>query len=148
MDTQTVDTLKHLVETVENGQRGFADGAAKLAKDGNPVMAATFTELGHERAMFASELRSLHPEMFQLDDAMGTVPGAVHRGWLALKDALTGDNPHAVLDVAEQGEDHALKAFATALDSDLPDAVRAVVSRQSAEIQAAHDTVKALRDRN
>ena len=72
--------------------------------------------------------------------------GAMQRGWLTLKDAVAGDDPKAVLDAAEQGEDHAVSEFKDALDKDLPADVRTVVERQAQAVRAAHDRVKALRD--
>ena len=45
---------------------------------------------------------------------------------MALKDALSSDDPQGVLDAAEQGEDHAVKEFQSALDADLAQDARAV----------------------
>ena len=70
----------------------------------------------------------------------------LHRGWMSLKDALTGSSPSGVLDAAEQGEDHAVKEYDKALGSELSPELRAVVERQSAEVRAAHDEVRSLRD--
>lgn len=146
--TEVHDTLTELIDTIENGRRGFAQGAEKLAKDGHPELAKAFEELSRQRASFAAELRALSPDLtFDTADT-GTVPGALHRGWLALKDALSGNDPHGVLDAAEQGEDHAIADYSAALERDLPMTVRSVVERQYGEIRQAHDRVKALRDQN
>ena len=146
--TTTTDTLKKLVETSENGKRGFAEGAEKLSKDGHAAMAATFAELSRQRNTFAGELRALDPALVDAEESDGSVSGAIHRGWMALKDALNGDDPHGVLDAAEQGEDHAMKEFSAALEGGLPDAARTVVARQYAEITASHDKITSLRDQN
>ena len=145
--TAMTHTLKQLLETVENGKRGFAEGAQKLTKDGNMTIAATFAELSRQREKFSSELRALDPELGDFD-ADGTIPGAIHRGWMALKDALSSDDPQGVLDAAEQGEDNALKEFQSALDADLSQDARAVVARQYEQIKMSHDKVRALRDLN
>ena len=78
----------------------------------------------------------------------GSVPGALHRSWMALRDALTGDDPYAVLAAAEEGEDHAVAEYRKAVSADLPDPVRSTVERQAAEVKTGHDKVKALRDAN
>ncbi len=145
--TEMNHTLKQLLETVENGKRGFAEGAEKMTKDGNTTIAATFAELSQQREKFSSELRALDPELGDFD-ADGTFPGAIHRGWMALKDALSSDDPHGVLDAAEQGEDHAVKEFQSALDVDLPQDARAIIARQYEQIKMSHDKVRALRDLN
>ena len=76
----------------------------------------------------------------------GTIAGAVHRGWIAVKDVVTGDDASAIIGAAEQGEDHAKSKFHDALsDQSLTPAVRAVVERQAAQVASAHDYVSSLK---
>jgi uncharacterized protein (TIGR02284 family) len=77
----------------------------------------------------------------------GTAAAAVHRGWIALKDALTGSDPEAVLRAALQGEEHAVREYEKALDEDLSPPLREVVTRQLEQIRAARDQVKVLAER-
>ena len=137
---------KSLIQTLEDGKEGFAKGAEKLAGDGSAELAETFRTLSTQRAQFSAELEALAADYGDDIDESGTVAGALHRGWMTLKDALTGNDPRAVLDVAAQGEDHAVKEFKKALDGDLSADLRSVVARQAAEVQEAHDRVRALRD--
>ena len=51
-----------------------------------------------------------------------------------------------MLDVAEQGEDHAKSEYAKALDADISAGLRTVVARQYTEVQQTHDIVRDLRD--
>jgi uncharacterized protein (TIGR02284 family) len=146
--TTMTDTLKQLVETAENGERGYAEGAQKLQKDGHPDLAGIFERFSNQRATLAKELRTLDPNIGTTADAKGSLPGALHRGWLALKDAFDGSSPHGVLDAAEQGEDHAVSVFRDALDGDLAEPARSVVARHLTAIQQAHDEIKRLRNQN
>ena len=73
--------------------------------------------------------------------------GALHRGWMSIKDAVSGDDAKGVLDAAEQGEDHAKSEYADALKSDISAHLRTVVERQATQVKLVHDEVKALRDR-
>jgi uncharacterized protein (TIGR02284 family) len=58
---------------------------------------------------------------------------------------LTTDQ--AILDECERGEDVALSRYRKAMRrEELPRAVRQVVERQMAGVQANHDQIKALRD--
>ena len=70
-----------------------------------------------------------------------------HRGWMSIRDAVAGADPDGVLDVAEQGEDHAKAEYRTALESDISAHLRQVVERQQREVIAVHDAVRSLRDR-
>ena len=72
--------------------------------------------------------------------------GALHRGWINLKAALTRGEDHAILAECERGEDSAVEEFRKALDNGLSAPVREIVSRQYAKIKDAHDRVKDLRD--
>ena len=148
-DTNTISVIESLLETVEDGKIGFAEAADKLDQDGNPTLAAEMRELSQERLRMANELRSLATaEGVSIGNGEGTVAGAVHRGWMSFRDAISGDDAHAVLAAAEQGEDHAVAEFERALESEVPTAVRAVIERQYAEVRAAHDRVRDLRDSN
>lgn len=136
---------KDLVEILEDGKDGFAKGADKVAEDA-PEVAAKFREFSAQRDRFATELRGLAKNYGDEVHESGSAAGTVHRGWMALKDALSGSDASGVLDAAEQGEDHAVRAYKKALDGELSDSLRAVVARQAAEVKAAHDVVKAMRD--
>ena len=145
--TEDIEVLKDLVETLDNGKKGFADAADKLDGDGHPELAQQFRSYSEQRAQLSAELRDLASARGETIDTGGTVPGAMHRGWLAVKDAIHGSSPEGVLDAAEQGEDHAVSEFKSALDKDLSPDVAATVSRQYEEVRATHDAVRSLRDR-
>jgi uncharacterized protein (TIGR02284 family) len=76
----------------------------------------------------------------------GSVMGAMHRGWVSVKSALTTYDDKAVLEEAERGEDNAKARYAKALQKNLPADVRQVVERQMQGVQRNHDQVKMLRD--
>ena len=79
-------------------------------------------------------------------DESGSVKGTIHRGWMAVKDALSGSDPDGILDAAEQGEDHAVDSYKKALDEDISPDLKDVLRRQMGTVQATHDQVKALRN--
>ena len=75
----------------------------------------------HGNALFelvATELHKLAQSYGDHIEESGSVAPTLHRGWMSLKDALAGSSPDGVLDAAEQGEDHAIKEYDKALDSD------------------------------
>ena len=139
-------TVKDLIKTLEDGREGFAKAAERLQHDSAPDVSRKFQEFSARRGAMADELRrSASLSDYRVPEG-GTVGGAVHRGWIAVKDALTGDNPSAVISAAEQGEDHAKSKFHDALeDHSLSPEVRAIVQRQAAEVEAAHDYVSSLK---
>jgi uncharacterized protein (TIGR02284 family) len=135
---------RELVETLKDGERGFASAAERLRGDEHAEWAATLQRLSQQRATFCQEIVALGHEYGDDVDKGGTATAALHRGWIALKDALTGDDASAVLGAAVTGEDHAVSEYEKALERDLSDGFRAVVTRQHAAVVAARDEVKAL----
>jgi len=79
----------------------------------------------------------------------GSVAGALHRGWVDVKSLVTGKDEEAVLNEAERGEDHALKAYKEAIEKINKHnllGIRDLVERQFHGAQRNHDQVKALRN--
>jgi uncharacterized protein (TIGR02284 family) len=70
----------------------------------------------------------------------------LHRGWINLKSALSGGDDHTILAECERGEDSAVEGYKKALDDDLSPSLYELVSLQYADIKAAHDRIKNLRD--
>ena len=135
---------KDLVETLKDGQKGYAASAEKLADGERPEWANTMRRLEQQRVRFAQEIVGMGHDYGDDVDKSGSALAAVHRGWLSLKDALTGDKPSGVLDAAVQGEDHTVSEYEKALKEDLSEGFRTVVQRQRGEIVAARNEVKAL----
>lgn len=139
---------KDLADTLEDGRAGFAKGAEHLDSSDAPELATTFRSLSEQRAELARELENLASQYGDDVDASGTMAAKVHRGWMGLKDALTGTDPKGVLDAAEQGEDHAVEVYKKALAEDLSGDFKSVVERQFAEVKKGHDTVRSLREQH
>lgn len=145
---QYTNVLEDLIETLEDGRKGFEQAAEKLRADGHPDLAETMASFSSQRGQFSAELRMTANTMGHQIKEEGSAAGALHRGWMTLKDALTGDDAHAVLSAAETGEDHAVSQYEDALRSQLPGDLAGIISRQAIEVKNAHDKVKSLRDQN
>jgi uncharacterized protein (TIGR02284 family) len=135
---------KELVETLKDGERGFADAAHKLGDGEHGEWATTLQRLSEQRAGFRREIVDMGHEYGDDVDESGTVAAAVHRGWIALKDALAGDDAEAVLKAVLTGENHAVSEYDDAVKLDLSAGFREVVVRQRAAVVAARDEVEAL----
>lgn len=138
------NAAKNLVTVLRDGQKGYAEAAEKLTDSDRPEWVQTMNRFAQQRAAFAQEIVDLGHAYGDDVDESSSAAAAAHRGWLALKDLVTGDSPSGVLDAAVSGEDHSVGVYEDALEDDLSDGFRAVVQRQHAEVVAARDTVKAL----
>ncbi len=137
---------KELIETLQDGEDGFARVADEVADSDTPELSTELRRLSQQRAQFRGELEELAREYGDDIEESGSAAGAVHRGWIALKDALTGSSPDAVLKAAVTGEDHAVREYDKALEDDISPTLRTVVERQRGEIVVARDKVSALAD--
>lgn len=135
---------KDLVETLKDGQKGFASAAEKLRDSDRAEWATVLERTAQQRTEFANEIVGLGHAYGDDVDESGSALAALHRGWLSLKDAVTGDDAGAVLGAAVTGEDHAVSEYEKALEQDLSAGFREVVSRQHAAVVASRDEIKAL----
>ncbi len=142
--TDDEKVAKELVETLKDGEDGFASAAERLRDSDRSEWAATLQRLSEQRADFRGEIIELGHEYDDDVDESGTVTAALHRGWISLKDALTGDDAGRVLASAVTGENHAVSEYEKALEHDLSSGFREVVARQHASVLAARDEVVAL----
>ena len=100
-----------------------------------------------KRAEFRGELEAiLNQEGVSKLRESGTTAGTVHRAWISLKSRFDGGD-HTLLASAEQGEDAAVEAYGSAMNTRLPLPIRQVLSTQASHIHESHDFVKAARDR-
>lgn len=142
--TTTLKTLNDLIEVLKDGEQGFTTAASDVKV---PELSLVFTRYAVQRAEFASALQARVLDLGANVETSGSVAGSLHRGWINLKAALSTNEPHAVLAEAERGEDTAVAAYRKALDCTAHDApTQDLISRQYADVKAAHDHVKMLRD--
>lgn len=134
-----------LIRTLENGKEGFDKAAEKLADSDRPEVAAKFREFAQQRATMSDELKAIAGAYGDDVNQRTTLPGALHRGWIAVKDMLTGDDAQAVIGAAETGEDHAVQQYRDALEADISSEFRPVVARQLVTVQSTHDYVRSLK---
>ena len=138
-----VDTLNDLIENCKDGEYGFRT-CAEHAKSSN--LKDVFTQRAGDCSQAASELQQLVTQYGGKPDTGGSVSGAAHRGWVAVRGAVAFNDDQAMLNECERGEDIALNRYRKALEQDLPADVAQVVRRQMEGARRNHDQIKALRD--
>lgn len=138
-----LDCLNDLIETSKDGEYGFKS-CAEHAK--SPELKATLTQRADECRQGAQELQNLVMQNGGKPDTGGTVAGAMHRGWVAVRGTLSTYDDKAILEECERGEDRAVAAYRKALGEELPASVRPVIERQMQGVQRNHDQIKSLRN--
>ena len=142
-NSDVVDVLNDLIEVSKDGEYGFKE-CAEQAK--TPAIKSAMSKRASDCASGAAELQRLVASYGGEPETGGSAAGAMHRGWVSIRSALTSKDDVAVLEEAERGEDSALKSYREAAAKTLPADVKAIVQKQLQGTQANHDQIKALRD--
>ncbi|HYE80512.1 MAG TPA: PA2169 family four-helix-bundle protein [bacterium] len=140
------DLINDLIEASKDGEYGYKTAAEHVK---NPELAQLFTQYSQQRAQFASELQALVPAVAgEAPKTEGSTMGALHRGWIAFREAINWENEVVVLAEVAKGEKEAIDEYEDALEPDkaLPPNVRAVAERHLAAIREALARVEAIYD--
>jgi uncharacterized protein (TIGR02284 family) len=143
-DIRSEQVVHDLIDVCEDGEQGFRRCAERVQR---PELKQLFESRARECRDAADALAQLVGERASRPGEGGSVAGALHRGWVAVKDAVAADDELAVLQECERGEDHALHRYQEAMQAPLPPTVREVVASQYEGVRRNHDQVRALRDR-
>src|SRR5438045_7773673 len=127
MADKTISILNDLVETSKDGERGFTKSSADTQ---NPELKSVFSEGARRCREAVQELQALIRAQGGDPDKTGSVAGAIHRGWVSLRESVTSRDDEAILEEVERGEDYAKTQYRKALEHELPSTVREVVDRQ------------------
>ncbi|MBS3021635.1 hypothetical protein DJFAAGMI_04409 [Comamonas sp. PE63] len=144
MDNSTViDTLNELIENCKDGEYGFTSAAEHARTE---ALKQEFRSRADDCHKGARELQELVRQLGGKSVDDGTLAGAAHRGWVAVKGVLAGYSDLSMLEEAERGEDTAVERFRMALTKDLPPNVRSVVQHQFEGAKRNHLQIRTLRD--
>lgn len=138
---EVISTLNNLIETCKDGQDGFRTAAEGIK---NSQLTTLFNSYSQQRAQFAAELQSEVRRLGGEPEGTGSTAAVLHRGWINIKSAVTGEDEAAVISECERGEDAAVEAYEEALETDLPNDVKSIVSRQFSQVKEAHDRIRSL----
>lgn len=142
-DSTDAKVTQDLIETLVDGQNGFSVAADHLADDDAQV-AGRLRGFAGTRKVMADDLRAIAARYGDKVDSAGSAVAGLHRGWIALKDALTGTDVDAVVNAAVTGEEHAVSEFEKALEKDISTDLRTKVREQLASIRATKQQLEAI----
>jgi uncharacterized protein (TIGR02284 family) len=136
-----IGVLNDLIQTCRDGQDGFHTAADGVE---DPNLKRLFTSYAQQRAEFTEELQREVRQLGGDAERSGHAAGAVHRGWINVKAAVTGKDDGAIISECERGEDIAKRNYQNALEETLPSDVRLLIERQYMQVKDAHDHVRSL----
>lgn len=98
---ETISILNGLIETCEDGVKGFRTAAAAVK---HPAAKTLFTSRVPAIEHAASELQAEVQRLGATPETTGSVATKIHRGWIDLKAAVNGQNDAAIITECERGE--------------------------------------------
>jgi uncharacterized protein (TIGR02284 family) len=135
--------LESVITALLDSQKGFADIGEHA---GDARLKQFFLTESLTRASYRGALEEvLHQNGVHDIKESGSAMGTLQRAWGDLK-AKLGGGDHALLVTAEQGEDEVTRAYADALNQDLPLPVRQLLATQQEHVLESHDFVREQRD--
>ena len=136
-------TLNTLIGTLIDSIQGYQKAAADTS---NARFAEMFNARAQERQQVLTKLQAAVARLGGNPEDDGTTAGALHRGWINLKEAVLGNDDEAIVNSVESGEDYLKGKFKAALDNvDLPAEARAAVLEAWTSVKDGHDEMSALK---
>ena len=143
LNDDVISTLNGLIQTCKDGEEGFRYAAENVK---SVSIKTSLYEYSQQRSQFVGQLQECVRSLGGDPEKTGSLLGAVHRGFMDIKTAISTNDETAILNECERGEDLAKNTYQEAIEKPLPDNVLDLVKTQSRSIVEAHDTIKAQRD--
>lgn len=146
-NNKTVDALNDLLQINNDRAEGFQK-VEKIVMESYPKLKGNYDHMVTQAAKMRTELTALISEKGGQAEDTTTVAGALHRTWIDLKNSLTGDRDESTLENVAFGENAAIKAYESALESgDLCSESASVVREQLESLRSSYEKFSHLEER-
>lgn len=141
--SSVIKVLNDLIETCKDGEYGFRTCGEQAE---SPELKSMLQKRAEECAAAAAQLQDQVFALGGTPDTGGSIGGALHRGWVALKTTLASYDDLAVMEECERGEDSAMDSYRDALKEELPPPIRSLIEQQFEGVKRNHQLVRDKRD--
>jgi len=141
-DENVINLLNGLLRMARDAEEGFRTAAENVR---NSELETVFSGYAQQRATFARALMAEIKRLGGEPEDAGTWGGAVHRGWIDLKAALSGGSAGAIIAACESGEESAEAGYARAADTEISGKTRALIEDQWQQVKEVHTRLRRLR---
>jgi len=141
---RSVRMLNQLIESARDGERFYQDAASKAQ---STELRGVFQQMAEVRQRLIDELGTHVIARGEVPSTDQTLGGAARKIYADLMAALARDPDGHYLARLEEAEDRLLQRYQKALREAPTPEVAAILKRHEPTVWAAHDRMKALRDR-
>lgn len=132
--------LNRLLEKTYDAEEGYKVAAEKVK---NPAVHRFLNDKVQQRYNFGHELKDEIRQYGEVPEKGGSYKGDLHRSWMKLTSALSGNETERILEEVQRGESASLENYNAILGDDnlsLPPTTRNILTKQRDAIQAALNT--------
>lgn len=133
---KSLATLHELVETCEDGKKGYQDASEHIEND---ELKTILYRLSQQRSLFEAELKDEIRRLGGDADESKSIAGTVHRVWMNIKSGIKGSDTDAILNECKRGDKAAIEKYEAALKVGLPDYIEEIVKEQFKLIRGAYN---------
>lgn len=133
---QSLATLHELVETCEDGKKGYQDASEHIEND---ELKTILYRLSQQRSLFEAALKEEIRRLGGDDEDNKSITGTVHRFWTNIKSGINGNDTDAILNECKRSDKAAIEKYETALKAELPDYIKKIVATQFQLIKGAYN---------
>lgn len=142
----TARAFTDLLNLNRTSAKGYQEAADEVKSS---ELKSQLSQYSQQRSQFVSQLEQQANQLgisaqdtTTIESVATDAAAAVHRGWINVKAAFTGNDDSSVLGACETGEEAALKAYDTALQSqDLSSSAKSIIEQQRSEILSAKNWI-------
>ena len=143
---KTAEIVNDLIKINNDRIEGYKT-AMKETTGTDGDLKSTFSDMVSQSVRYKQELSGLVKQLGEQPEQGTRTDGKIYRAWMDIKATFSGHSRKAVLENCEFGEDAALKAYKTALESDeIAADARAVLLQQQMDLKSSHNLIKSMRD--
>jgi len=140
--TDDIGVVNTLIATTLDSMKGYNEAC----EDGDGSHTQLFREMAQERSRVACDLQEHVRTLGGDPEDDSSTMGALHRGFMNLKELVVSRDEKAIINEVERGEDYLKAKYKAALDADsLEPTTRAAVERAYASVKTGHDKVSAIK---
>lgn len=138
-----ISTLNTLIGTLLDSIEGYQKSAQNVQ---NQTYASLFNDRAQERQRVVTKLQSAVAQAGGEPEDEATTLGGMHRVFVDLKAAVTGQDDVAIVKEVERGEDYLKEKFEAAMKNmDLSPIARTAVNEAWTSVKAGHDQMSQLK---
>jgi uncharacterized protein (TIGR02284 family) len=133
MPDDPLDQLTRLVYVNRDAEAAFRNAAANIR---NTELETQFNGYAEQHATFSAELQGEIAHHGGRVPEGGTAGGAIHRGWMDVKSAITGHSAAAILASCETGEQSVEVAYLDFTDAVPSGKLHTLTAKQLEQVKA------------